>query len=89
MITIRIRSTRSSVEVLSQDTGLPASVNPPARNVAECAAAQNRNYLVLADLSRTGTGRATTRTDDVLRQFARLRPSLLCRFGIAPSTCHW
>jgi hypothetical protein len=90
MIRIRIRSIRSSVEVLSQDTGPPASVNPPARNVAECAADQNRNYLVLADLSRKGTGRATTRINDVLRHTARLRPSLPCRVaGIAQHFFAW
>jgi hypothetical protein len=37
------------------------SVNPPARNVAQRAADQNRNHWVLADLPRNGSGRAATR----------------------------
>jgi hypothetical protein len=56
-------------------------VNPPARNVAECTPDQNSEQWVLADLPRNGTGRATTRINDVLRHSARLRPSLLCRFA--------
>jgi len=83
---IRIRSIRSSVEVPSALSfavlpGLPSSVNPAARDVAERAGDQNSDQWGLADLPRNGTGRTTTRIDDVLRHSARLRPSLLCGFA--------
>ena len=77
MRTIRIRSIRSSVSLVSALSfaillRLPSSANPPARDVTERAADQYSYKWVVGNLPRSGRSSTTTRIADVLRDTARL-----------------